>query len=791
MSESPLGIEPDVPRFASVVIDAPVLTADVLRRALLTSKAALTPFGLKVTGAAISGTLDVSGSDLPFPIEFTNCHFENEIRVEGAHLHSLAITAGSRLPGLLANGCRIDRDLDLSGTTVFGAHSRPASTSKTAAIWLAEAAVGGRFLCIGTTIETNADRAIQADHARFGGNLRFIDGFTSNGELRLLAVQADASIDFAGVTLRPRTGRAVDLSEANVLGSVFVIDDNNDRKSDVHGRIELDNAHIGGRLHLRHATLVAPGGKLGGHHYLPHDANDSEVCLWAPRLRVDGDVVVEGDTKIAGTLHLPTAEINGSLRISGASIESRGTALNLVNAAIRGDMVISSSSATSNLAVVGSIELAGAVVGGDLCFDFLHLAPAPVSTRGSSDDHPTLISAPGVRVGRDLKLRRVRTDGGSLWFGSADIGGDVDLAGAHLRCPAGHTASFHQASVGGTVRLTTFVDGVSREPFYSEGLLAFNQTRVGGRLLATGAQLSWREQPNLVFNRLGSAIEAIGARVEFGMILDWGHIEGCADFSRAQTSYIADRAASWGSAIRIAGFRYTRFAPLPGDMADSLGDWSLPARIGWLKRQVVADSEAWAYAATVFRLQGLAREADDLLIAGRRHARRTQQNTGPREVVRTLKDWLHEKFFGYGYRPGRAVVSLAALLAVTVLVAIASYRGGILRASDAAGAVYSYAGIHVTNEQVDTTQSAGAPLVPNSASRCGDGRVTCFQPFLFAIDTVVPIIDLRQRADWRPETATASGKLAQWWLSIATILGWALSSIAAISFTRLGRSSEE
>jgi hypothetical protein len=71
---------------------------------------------------------------------------------------------------------------------------------------------------------------------------------------------------------------------------------------------------------------------------------------------------------------------------------------------------------------------------------------------------------------------------------------------------------------------------------------------------------------------------------------------------------------------------------------------------------------------------------------------------------------------------------------------------------------------------------------------CGDGKVRCLEPFFYAIDTVVPLIDLHQRDTWYP-TGEHGGALLVIWLNLCTILGWVASTVFALSFTRLGRSS--
>ncbi|BCJ41289.1 hypothetical protein GCM10010168_89510 [Actinoplanes ianthinogenes] len=59
-------------------------------------------------------------------------------------------------------------------------------------------------------------------------------------------------------------------------------------------------------------------------------------------------------------------------------------------------------------------------------------------------------------------------------------------------------------------------------------------------------------------------------------------------------------------------------------------------------------------------------------------------------------------------------------------------------------------------------------------------------PFFYAVDTVVPLIDLHQRSTWYL-VAEGDGVLLAWALNLCTILGWVASTVFAVSFTRLGR----
>ena len=69
-----------------------------------------------------------------------------------------------------------------------------------------------------------------------------------------------------------------------------------------------------------------------------------------------------------------------------------------------------------------------------------------------------------------------------------------------------------------------------------------------------------------------------------------------------------------------------------------------------------------------------------------------------------------------------------------------------------------------------------APLNVDSAAAgvdpCGGGQARCFNPLLCAVDTVVPLIALDQRATWYPDCFVMGGQVVEWWLNLATMAGW-------------------
>ena len=101
----------------------------MLRRCCHELKHQVDPRGLRLNNVIVVGCLDLAGLEVPFPLRFDGCEFDSAPVVEGAQLFELSLTGCLRLPGLLGNGLRLRRDLDLSRSQVAGAHWTSASKS--------------------------------------------------------------------------------------------------------------------------------------------------------------------------------------------------------------------------------------------------------------------------------------------------------------------------------------------------------------------------------------------------------------------------------------------------------------------------------------------------------------------------------------------------------------------------------------------------------------------------------------------------------------------------------------
>src|SRR5690606_35024838 len=170
---------------------------------------------------------------------------------------------------------------------------------------------------------------------------------------------------------------------------------------------------------------------------------------------------------------------------------------------------------------------------------------------------------------------------------------------------------------------------------------------------------------------------------------------------------------------------------------------------------------------------GYAQGAEHLLIEQRSDARRAEKS---RALFRNLLDWVYGWTVGYGYRPSRVLWLLVALLVLVSASLMVPWVQQTMRASDE-GVVFTVDGPLNPDEVADNVDP------------CGGGRVRCFNPVLYAVDTVIPLIALDQRSTWYPDRFVPGGVIIEWYLNLSTVAGWLLSSVFLLSFARLARNA--
>jgi hypothetical protein len=794
-----------------------VVEAGFIRSCCRELKDEIDPRGINLRNAAIVGCLDLAGLNVPFPVRLDGCDFDTALMLEGAQLQEIALTSCDRLPGLLANGVNIRRDLDLSRSQVTGGLLTSASTSKRSAIWLCESAIGGRLLCVDTVIRSDGERSIQADRMRVGGTVRFLHKFAATGEIRLLGAHIEGSLDLTGARITCADGPALDLGDAVIGGSLFLIADSEGRRPEIQGRLDMGSTRISGQLLIRDATLTKSAATPVDSGYTRSRIRGS--ALSAPRLTVGAEMTLEAGCTIVGGLDLAMSDL-GSLSIAGrCSLRADGhTALDLTHAEFRSGLTLE-----PGAKVCGTLLLTGAHIRGDLSLKGVRLLSPeqvalpldgaepiqiPETALGSGRNHVPkgyAIRADGVKVAGNALLDEAFTADGAVLLTDADIAGSLICSGARLcgRDHNGDSLIADQLKVGASVLFNS--------RFKSAGSIRLPGATIVRNLVCSGATLTGRDRDGVALraggiNALGvylndgftaagtillesatirgSAHLALGkpngnavtgleaAHAQVAGTLDWSPaapVTGVVNLEGATAGQLIDNwsrgrdNAYWPThgRLRLDGFTYGRLGgPEPA---------TVQQRLDWIHSQYQPDgtntaasfaAQPYEQLAATYRRAGQDTEARRIAIA-RRADMRTYGNLGR---LRKGGNWFLDKTIKYGFQTWRALAGLILLYLIMLGVSIFAQHHGLIEA---------------------VGNAKGLNPAP-TATRC-TSSYPCFYPAGYAIDTVVPLISVHQSAYWGPDGHAAWSWIWVTGTWIATGFGWALVTLLVAGYTGLAR----
>ncbi|MFF0202968.1 oxidoreductase [Streptomyces sp. NPDC005017] len=378
------------------------------------------------------------------------------------------------------------------------------------------------------------------------------------------------------------------------------------------------------------------------------------------------------------------------------------------------------------------VRLTDAHIGTDL---MLNQAVVHPDRRGRS------LTGDGMSVGQDLQAELLESYG-ELSLRGASVGVSLSLRGARLVNPEARLAlNAPQLTVGRTVYMTpaaigsglptgvTPPRGTRIRPFECVGGARLDDGRFGDAVDLERARLELAEDQELSLRRVQTPeLRFLGEAPQFGSVA----------LSGARIVNLVDRASSWPGPgrLHIGGFAYENLVPH--------GPFSPTQRLAWVAAATAEYSpEPYERLAAVLRAGGEDEDAREVLLAKQRRRRETLP-LGPK-VWGYLQDWT----VAYGYRPGRAALWMAVLWAAGSL-------------------AFAYAG--------RPASGSGA-----GGGGMGTGEEPPWNPALFALDLLLPVIDLGQVGLWQLQGGW------QWLGAALVLLGWILATTVAAGATRLLR----
>jgi hypothetical protein len=487
---------------------------------------------------------------------------------------------------------------------------------------------------------------------------------------------------------------------------------------------------------------------------VPELDNPNVSRVWGPERTVRASTIARllldgppADPGRVSCLKLSGARVSGQLNISGGRVapyvelhncqfeqqilmpECTFTTVRLVRCAIprieaarlhtQGDLHL------PGCVVPGGIRLTDAHIGTDLLLNQLEV---------SADRYGRAISADGLTVTQDVEAELIRTNG-EVSLRSARIGGRLSLRGSTLRNATGryalnaaritieHTLYLSSGWESGSLAGTgTPPGGVRTRHFTCDGGVRLDDGRFGNALVIDRARFMLTTSQQLSLRRIQTPeLRFTPETPPTGRIV----------LSSATVGNLVTEAACWPGPglIDLSGFTYNSLRPT--------GPFSLQARLEWLAAATPEyNPEPYEQLATALRADGLDDDAREVLLARQRRRRESLP------LAARLWGYAQDVTVAYGYRPGRAAAWLVVLWAL----------GSFTFAVD--------------------------PPPPIK-----HGEAPNWDPALYALDLLLPVIDLGQDNAWKP-----SG-WEQWISALLVLLGWVLATTVTAAASRLLRRS--
>ena len=382
---------------------------------------------------------------------------------------------------------------------------------------------------------------------------------------------------------------------------------------------------------------------------------------------------------------------------------------------------------------------------------------ASISLQGT---HTGPIRADGLDVGGGVFLREGFHATGVVRLLGARIRGNLECAGGRFENPGGDALNADGVRVGDAVFL--------REGFHATGEVRLVGARIRGVLDCTGGTF---ENPG------GDALTADGLEVGGGVFLRRGsqgkafQATGKVSLAHAKARFLVDDEASWPAHgdLDLRGFVYEGI----------VGPTDAASRLRWLGRQYPKKRRRGDYhpqpyekLATVLRRAGHVAASKKVLMAKEKDLRKY----GDLGFGARVWNWILGATIGYGYRVRRALGWAAGVVLLGMLFFWLGHRAGLL----------------------SPTFSLSAEAAAPSEKRLDE----TFCPWVYTLDTFLPIVDLHQEGRWLPNHGGSDvlttfypdryvgitwGELLCVWFWFEIGAGWLLTTLALAGLTGLIR----
>jgi hypothetical protein len=307
---------------------------------------------LRITGARITGELDLRHAEFRHRVSLAMCSFEDDVVMYSVRASRVGFR-GSHLRDLTLARAVLDGDLRLEHCRVAGR------------LRVDGADIRGGLILDGAELANPHGVALNADRVRIGDDLQMRHGFCARGTVRLRNARIGSDVTMTDARLSAPGGDALEAARIQVGGD-FLADG-----LESEGRVALAGAQIAGLLRLAGAKLHNPGDTALSLYQTRIGANLQcyEAFQSVGRIRMVG-------IHIGGHAQFDDADLRAS-DSGGGSGSTRGAGIDAIDAQyadITG--MVSFRAAT----VLGPVRFHGAHVGNALDFQGAALTAGDAST---------------------------------------------------------------------------------------------------------------------------------------------------------------------------------------------------------------------------------------------------------------------------------------------------------------------------------------------------------------------------------------------------------------------------
>lgn len=357
--------------------------------------------GLNISGAVITGPLNLAGDHQQQSLQFAYCSFNETITLTSAHLNELTLE-GCHCPGINAAYARIDGPTNL----INGFYA-------TGPIQFEHAVLNGPFNGTGAILSPKDHDAptLSLRHATLKSGLSFGDNFSAEGQLDFshLTCEQDIKCNHAILTIFP---------ENQYVPAMLV------ERATIGGNLELGgNFSAIGSILIKGTTINGALNMEGGSFQNPFPESDQPAMILE-------DCAINHHMEmryanILGAMKMKHIRLNGDLDLSNIACSAKQrkgktTALSMDDIIIPGSLNLKES------AIRGKILLENLKIGQSLHLEGAGLENISVSQMGNA------FTLSGVTINGNANFAGGLDAKGHISFNTVRIDGNLNMAGSRF-----------------------------------------------------------------------------------------------------------------------------------------------------------------------------------------------------------------------------------------------------------------------------------------------------------------------------------------------------------------------